>query len=328
MRKKLENHSRKFSIATSGPRIYLFDKPEGMTTFDVIRRVRPYLTRNGREKIGHFGTLDPFATGLVAVAVGGASRLNNLVHEFLVKNYVARGMLGEKRDTGDVTGQIVESSHLEASVLKMTKEELDKNFQFLVNQDYWQTPPAYSAVKYQGKNLYEYARKGITVHKEPVLRNIYKLEVCSYSSPQIEFLTQVSTGTYIRVLWEDMAQSLGCLGYLNSLRRLSYGTLSVERALPVPKRAEAETFFKENFPGGHVPCLRPYELLAFQRVLSDEKWAKRFRCGNSIPLRDLNIVVKGEFGAQKYCWVFDSEETLIGLGAINRDVVAPKVNFV
>ena len=308
-----------------GPRVYLFHKSEGMSTFDVIRRVRPYITRNltkkKREKIGHFGTLDPFASGLVLVAVGGATRLNSIVHEYLPKGYLAKGVLGEKRDTGDVSGKTLEKIRLDPKILKMGREELSQKWSFLLERPYGQRPPLYSAAKHQGKGLYEYARQGIAIEKPPVLREIYELEVRECLYPEVAFFTRVSSGTYVRVLWEDMAQALGGVGYLKSLKRVSYGNLSLEMALPLPERGQERAFFEKT----PLPCLRPHELLNFEKVYASRGQAQKLLSGNPFTL--LEEAEKRGQGGEHYCWVFGEDGHLLSLGRRQGSRVVPKVNF-
>ncbi len=298
------------------PLVYLFDKPCGMSTFDVIRRVRPFLLKEKREKIGHFGTLDPFASGLVMVGVGSATRLAPLVHEYLKKSYCAKGILGEKRDTGDLTGKVVQTFKREwhGSDGIQIKCRLEQNVRTLREKDYWQTPPAYSAAKYRGKSLHHYARNGISVSKPPVLREIYHLKISSCSPPCVEFEVEVGAGTYIRVLWEDMAQDLG--GYLASLRRLSYGPIGVERALPVPRAFE-------SLPA-KIPCLHPHQVLPFPKVWANKDWSAKLLCGNPIALKALE---GDREEAHAYRWVFGPGDILLGLGEIKENHLIPKINF-
>ena len=288
-----------------------------MSTFDVIRRVRPFLLRNKREKIGHFGTLDPFASGLVMVGVGGATRLAPLVHEYLKKSYCAKGILGEKRDTGDLTGKVLQIFKPEWHNFggEETKRRLEQNVRALKEKDYLQAPPAYSAAKFCGKSLYHYARRGISISKPPVLRKIYHLEISSCTPPCVEFEVRVSSGTYIRVLWEDMARDMG--GYLASLRRVSYGSIGVENALPVPKVGELTP--------AKIPCLNPHQLLSFPKVWASKDWSTKLLCGNPVPLK----VLQGDGSeAHDYAWVFGPGDILLGLGQIKENHLIPKINFI
>lgn len=296
--------------------IYLFDKPKGITTFDVIRKVKPFLAKKKKEKIGHFGTLDPFATGLVLVGHGPTNRLNPFIHEFLPKMYLAKGILGEKRDTGDVTGKCLvrlpKTREAQTSLSEITLEALNQKMQFFVGRPYFQAPPAYSAAKYQGKSLYEYARMGVSIKKKPVCKRIYRLEARHFSFPEMEFLVVVSSGTYIRVLWEDICLHLGTLGYLASLRRLAYGDTSVAR-------------ISSCFPSPSHVC--PSELLKFQKVKVDVPQTRAFLHGQSIVSKKPHIPGEGEMGKSKYCWVFGTS-FLLGLGIQGpKGEILPKINF-
>ncbi len=303
------------------PLIYLLDKPAGLSTFDVIRRVRPRSSKHKRQKIGHFGTLDPFASGLVLVAVGAANRLAPLVHRYLKKSYWAKGVLGEKRDTGDVTGKVVEAGQYnwrDPIGIQAFGQKLREKVAALTEGTYWQIPPAYSAAKFQGKCLYHYARHGIDIRKPPVARKIDHLEILSYSLPSVEFRAQVSAGTYIRVLWEDMAQDWG--GYLAELRRTAYGEIGVERAVPIPKESVAREV--------SIPALSPHQLLDFPAVWMEKKWRDQFICGNSVPLKRLKQGDDKALSGEPYRWAFDSAQTLLGLGTVEETRLAPKINFI
>lgn len=185
-------------------------------------------------KIGHFGTLDPFATGLLLVATGSATKLNNFVHDYLPKTYLAVGKLGKSTETGDYTGAtkiVDESAYLKNVIsefdLPFLNDQLSKKFM----GEYWQSPHTYSAAKYEGKPLHEWARKGVTIQKEQVKREIHQLEVVKYQFPYLTFKVTVSSGTYIRSLFEEIAFHLGTLGTLVALTRTDIGKVSFKEAM-------------------------------------------------------------------------------------------------
>ncbi len=189
----------------------LIDKPAGMTSHDVIDRLRRI---TGIRKIGHAGTLDPFATGLLIVAVerSATKRLGELLK--LDKTYVAVAVLGATSDTQDLTGQITQTPDVIAPDGNTVKEALARYAGQIM-----QTPPMYSAKKIRGKKLYELARKGEEVARAPVPVTIHGLTLDRYAYPELGFTVSCSSGTYIRTLAHDIGQTLGTGAYLRELRR-------------------------------------------------------------------------------------------------------------
>lgn len=207
------------------PIAFLVDKPAGMGSTDVVRQFKRNLPKPFK-KIGHFGTLDPFATGLLIIGINGSQRLSDYIHADYKKVYKATGLFGVHSDTGDKTGQL-ESEHSESEVKalfeNLDKDELEKKWLEEFSKDYYQRPPAYSAAKHKGKNLYQYAREGVIIEKEKVLREVLDFKIIKWDLPRVEFEVTVGIGTYIRVLFEDMAKAVGTLGHLEELRRTSIG---------------------------------------------------------------------------------------------------------
>lgn len=209
---------------TYPPLIFNVYKPVGMTSFEVVNHFKRHLPA-GFGKIGHFGTLDPFAEGVLLIGVAGASRLANIMNECMPKTYEATGLIGVKTDTGDHTGQVIwRDQELEQRpFLKLSDMELDSIFCGHFLGDYWQRPQAFSAAKHEGKPLYEYARAGVMIEKDAVLRQIYKIEVQHFELPYLKFQSEVGSGTYIRVLFEDMMALFETSGSLSSLKRIAIG---------------------------------------------------------------------------------------------------------
>ena len=200
----------------------LIDKPPGPTSHDVVDMVR---RATGEQKVGHAGTLDPFASGLLILAVGKATKeLSKFVG--LDKTYEAAICLGATSDTMDRTGKI---EHAECSVVsEPAVREIMERFRGVIDQ----VPPMYSAKKVGGRKLYELAREGKEVERKPVRVAIHELELLSHEWPYLRVRAQVSSGTYIRALAHDIGASLGCGAYLEELRRTAVGTYKVEDALP------------------------------------------------------------------------------------------------
>ncbi|NQZ20211.1 MAG: tRNA pseudouridine(55) synthase TruB, partial [Bdellovibrionales bacterium] len=249
----------------AGPRVYLFDKEAGISTFDLIRKHKKFISQK-KEKIGHFGTLDPFATGLVIIGVGGATRLNEYVHQALPKTYYAKGKIGVRTSTADRTGEIIEKKDFEQSFSKQEFESLVKK-KFL--GIYQQRPHAYSATKKDGKELYKYANEGIIIEKPPVEREIFSLEVISLFGDEIEFSCTCSSGTYIRVLFEDMLNEVfgEPIGHLLELRRTAYGHINLDDCL-LSKEGDYSFMSLDKLLPLNVKVLSRERISAFRNGLS------------------------------------------------------------
>jgi tRNA pseudouridine55 synthase len=199
----------------------IIDKPEGKTSHDIVSEVKKIL---GVKKAGHAGTLDPIATGVLAVCLNEATKLT----KFLAgedKEYLATMLLGVKTDTFDSKGKIIATSD------KSVSEEEIRTVITQMKGKIKQIPPAYSAVKYHGKPLYKWARKGIFFDKEPREVEINSIIIENISLPRVTFLIDCSKGTYIRTLCSDIGDRLGCGACLCSLRRLRSGFFSEEMAV-------------------------------------------------------------------------------------------------
>ena len=194
--------------------ILIVDKPTDWTSFDVIAKLRGIL---GTRKLGHSGTLDPMATGVLPVFCGGASKVVDLQLDH-TKAYRAVLKLGARTDTGDVTGTVLETAPVTAG----EKELLEVLPQFVGSQ--MQTPPMYSAVKINGQPLYKMARQGIEVERKARPIEIFSLEYGgSPAENEYELTVRCSKGTYIRVLLEDIAAAMGQKGTMSALRRVAAG---------------------------------------------------------------------------------------------------------
>lgn len=224
--------ARKKIPTTYPPLVFNVYKPKGMTSFEVVGHFKRHLPK-GFGKIGHFGTLDPFAEGVLLIGVGGASRLAQILNDCLPKVYEATGRVGVKTDTGDRTGEVIARDEEVATraFTKLSDMEIDSIFSGHFLGDYYQSPQAFSAAKHEGKPLYEYARAGVMIEKEPVLRHIYKIEVQHFELPYLKFISEVSSGTYIRVLFEDMMKLFETYGSLEELKRIGIGHHLAQDAL-------------------------------------------------------------------------------------------------
>lgn len=203
-----------------------------MGSFDLVRLFKRHFP-DYPHRLGHFGTLDPFASGVLLVGVGGAARLNDFVHAHLPKTYLAVGRLGIQTDTADWQGTIKQTDFSAYSQQVISQFDLSFVRERLSHfrGDYMQAPPAFSATKFEGKPLHEWARAGVEIKKEPVKRFIHSFEVVKYQYPFLCFRATVSSGTYIRTLFEDIARELGTIGRLSALVRESIGSLRMEDSL-------------------------------------------------------------------------------------------------
>lgn len=216
----------------------LVDKPEGLTSFDVVGRLRRAVTAGGRARdlaVGHAGTLDPFATGLLVVCFGEATKL--LPHLLgSDKTYLATMKFGEATASGDYTDPVTETSAARPADLGALRVAA---MRFV--GDYRQVPPMHSAVKKDGKRLYELARQGIEVEREAKLKRILALEVLDYDGERARFRVRCSAGTYVRTLAQDIARALGCLAHLTALRREASGSFGLVNAVTLEAAQAAGT---------------------------------------------------------------------------------------
>lgn len=218
--------------------ILLVDKPKGWTSFDVVAKVRGTLRAGGvnKPKVGHTGTLDPLATGLLVLLLGGYTKRATELSK-LDKVYEVTMKLGETSTTGDAEGERTKISNKEP-----TKPEVEEALSKFIGE-LLQTPPVYSAVKVGGQRAYKLARQGKTVALEPRPVKIYKSKLTSYEYPLIGFTTHVSSGTYIRSLVEDLGKALGTGAYMSDLRRTRVGQFDIKDAIDI-QNLTAEAIYR------------------------------------------------------------------------------------
>lgn len=207
--------------------IILIDKPAGLSSFGVVARVRRRLSMEAgkKVKVGHTGTLDPFATGLLILLANKATKLSNQFLK-LDKWYEATICLGKTSTTGDPEGEIIEQNTEKLPTLEEVKAVVNQ----FVGQ-ITQTVPAFSAVKINGQRAYQLARRGKNVSMPTRQIEIYAIEILSYNYPELIIRTHVSSGTYIRTLGEDIGKALGVGAYLTALRRTQVGDYQIKNAV-------------------------------------------------------------------------------------------------
>ena len=218
--------------------IIIINKPKNCTSHDIVRKAKKILN----EKVGHTGTLDPNATGVLPLLIGKGTQISKYIinHD---KKYEAVLQLGEKTDTADIEGEVIEtkpvaSKCFEATFIEQTLNALEGNQE--------QVPPMYSAIKVNGKKLYEYARSGKNIQVEPREIEIYSLELIKVELDKNEITYKVhsSKGTYIRTLCEQIAEKLGTVGYMKDLERIQVGKFKIEDSITIE---ELENNIQKNF---------------------------------------------------------------------------------
>ena len=247
--------------------VLLIDKPVGLSSNDALIKAKRVVNA---KKAGHTGTLDPFATGLLPLCFGEATKFSQDLLE-ADKTYDAVVHLGITTTTGDTEGEAVETRPVDVTVEQI--EAALAKFRGPILQ----IPPMYSALKRDGKALYEYAREGITLEREARPVTIHKLEMLAYDAPMLTIRVTCSKGTYVRVLGEDIGAELGCGAHLNALRRIQVGSLTVDGMVTL------EQLQAHDHP---LSLLAPVDALlsSFPRVDLTPELAARFLNGQRLAL--------------------------------------------
>ncbi len=255
--------------------IIVLDKPKDMTSFGAVARVRRIC---GEKKCGHTGTLDPMATGVLTVMLGGATRFCELLpsHD---KEYIASFHLGTVTDTLDITGTVLETREVKAA-----KSDVAAELGKFVGE-ISQLPPMYSAVSVNGKRLYDLARQGIEVERTPRTVNIYSAELISSDEESGEYTVSVecSSGTYIRTLISDLGEALGCGAVMTALRRTKANGFSIDKAVTLEQLSAAA----ENSTLGEIAIPIDTAFSDFPAVYVSEAQARRFSNGGELALERL-----------------------------------------
>lgn len=261
--------------------VILLDKPVGFSSNDALIKVKGLFRA---QKAGHTGTLDPFATGLLPLCFGEATKFS---HDLLEsdKTYETVVHLGVSTTTGDTEGEVTNTLPVDVSVAQI--ETVLAQFRGPIEQ----VPPMYSALKRDGKPLYEYARAGVTLEREARPVTIHTLELLDYTAPFLRLRVSCSKGTYIRVLGEDIGRALGCGAHLNALRRTNVGALTLANSVTIDALVALE-------PEARTQWLQPVDslLVTFPEVKLPEVLAKRFLHGQRIALEKEGIEVAGVMG--------------------------------
>lgn len=221
--------------------ILIVNKPQGMTSHDVVDFVRRKLRIR---RVGHAGTLDPMATGVLLILVGKSTKLFNNFLNF-DKEYAATLTLGKRTVSGDREGKVIQTQDYN----HVTEDMVQRVLHSYIGQ-ILQVPPMVSAVKHKGKRLYLLARRGIEVDRKPRRVVIRELKLQEFSLPSIEFYLKCSKGTYVRQLAEDVARDLDCVGYISQINRLSVGPFNIDAAVSLSQVDESRL---QSYPIKQIP---------------------------------------------------------------------------
>ena len=288
--------------------ILIVNKEKGYTSHDVVGKLRKIL---GIKQIGHTGTLDPNATGVLPILIGKATKASQYLIEH-DKRYIATLKLGERTNTLDGEGEIVEKQTIEESLLD--KNKIDAVLQtFLGKQE--QIPPMYSAIKIKGKKLYEYAKQGKEIKREPRSIEIYEILLKKVNKEKKEIIFEVhcSKGTYIRVLCEDIAKKIGTIGYMEELERTEVPPFTIKQALTLQQIEQQ----KENIKKYLISIEKIFEQK--RKIQLDEKKQILFLNGTQLTFPLDNDIYR-----------IYSKEKFIGIGKIEnhllkRDIILESV---
>ena len=287
--------------------VLLIDKPQGMTSQQVVSKVK-YLLKSDvhdSKKAGHTGTLDPMATGLLPICLGEATKFSHYQLD-AVKSYQAIIKLGEQTDTGDAEGQIIATipvPHVTQAMLQSVTE------QFL--GEIMQVPPMYSALKKDGKKLYELAREGIEVERAARPLTIYQLSLTPLSAQQLQLTVTCSKGTYVRVLAEDIAKALGTLGHLTALRRIQTGDFEIANAITLADFAALDVAARFDKLLAVDACVH-----SLPSLLLDDSQSKRIRQGQRLNVKATMLTQQLNLTFNQTFRLFDDHEQFLGTGLL------------
>ena len=296
------NENRK-KLEISG--LLLIDKPLGFSSNQALSKIKWIFSA---KKAGHTGTLDPLATGLLPICFGEATKFSSHLLNS-EKTYEASIKLGWKSSTGDAEGKLTESKIISLSLEKLQKEL--KSFIGLSKQ----TPPMFSALKYNGQPLYKLAREGVKIERQEREINISELILLNYSKNIIKIEVTCSKGTYIRTLAEDIANKLGMDGYLTELRRTKIGKLNINEAFSIENISTLSSDKRKS-------CIKPTEVLV-------DKYPKLILLDSEVDFikNGQPIKLKKKLNTEIYT-LFTKSKVFIGLGEIDSNNLLKVVRLI
>lgn len=281
--------------------ILVINKEKEWTSNDVVQKVKHLLN----EKVGHTGTLDPMATGVLPLLIGKATKVSKYLinHD---KKYLVTLKLGQKTTTADIEGEIIEEKDVNEDILK--QENIEKIFlKFIGKQT--QTPPIYSAIKVNGKKLYEYARqkKSVEIPKREIEIYTIELQKIDKKEKQIKFQIHTSKGTYIRSVCEDIAKELGTIGYMKDLERIQVGEFNIKQSIKICE-------LEEKINKLEIPWFITIEELLKNKesiILESQKKEDLFLNGVKLTYKKPNDTYK----------IYDINKKFIGIGIIQNELL-------
>ena len=285
--------------------IIIINKPKDYTSFDVVAVMRKLL---GEKKIGHTGTLDPMATGVLPILIGRATKLQTFISD-ANKEYFADFKLGVTTDTLDITGKVLSSA-----ISSVKKDEL-QNVLSQFRGEISQVPPMFSAVQKNGVRLYDLARKGIEISRDARKVTIHKLELLSFDEnlQQGAFMVNCSKGTYVRTLCDDIGKKLGCGAVLTALQRTKTSCFDIKNSITLD---EARKFSAEKTLINHIlPCDAALE--SYAKIKISLPQSTRFKNGGSLDLA--RVFPDFKLTDQQFVRVYSAENKFIGLGCVNLE---------
>lgn len=287
--------------------IIIIYKSKGCTSHDIVYKIKKIFN----EKVGHTGTLDPMAEGVLPILIGKGTLLSKYLinHD---KRYIVKLQLGIKTDTADSEGKVIEEHSVNSDLLN--KDNITNILKSFIGKQE-QIPPIYSAIKVNGKKLYEYARKGQEVELKPRQIEIYDINLIRYSveNKQIEFEVFCGKGTYIRSLCEDIATRFKTIGYMKELKRIQVGNFKIEDSITIEELEEKindEKFINNKI----IPIESLFRDKEFIKL--DDKTLKLFLNGTKLTQNNYNGIYK----------IYDINDEFVGIGTIEnrllkRDII-------
>jgi tRNA pseudouridine55 synthase len=279
----------------------IVDKPEGITSLDVVREVK---RRLGVRKAGHIGTLDPFATGVLPIALNEGTKLIPFLNEE-PKRYEGILMLGEETTTDDCTGDVI-SKYPWGGVCR---EALEIAFQSFCGR-IQQVPPMFSAVKVDGKPLYRLARKGIEVERKEREIHVFEIQIDAMDLPRVRFRVSCSKGTYVRTLAKDIGRKVGCGAHLIQLRRVQSGLFSIGKAMGW-EELKGLSVNSASLRSRLIPL--EDALPGLPEVIGDQRLVQKVRLGQGALVRDLSPQSLSTFDRGKWVKITSPGEGLVAI---------------
>ncbi len=284
--------------------IIVINKPKNCTSHDIVYKVKKILN----EKVGHTGTLDPNATGVLPLLIGNGTRLSKYLIEH-DKIYKATIFLGKQTTTLDVEGEIIEEKDIDKDML------IDYNVKNILNSfigKQEQIPPIYSAIKVKGKKLYEYAREGKKVYIEPRMIEIYEIKLENIENNRITFTVKCSKGTYIRTLCKDIAEKLNTVGYMENLQRIEVGRFNIKDTITIEEleqNVDNKEFLEKNF-------------ITIEKFFIKKEKIKLNEKGLNLFLNGVRLTRNMKSDLYR---IYDNNDNFIGIGIIENSLLKREI---